>query len=434
MEKHRIGLIGFGTVGSGVVQGLIENGPVIRRKTGLDIEVKTIADIDTATDRGIDLGSARLTNDYTEILNDAEISLVVQLVGGTEIAFRIMKELLEKGKHVVTANKALLAEKGPELFKTAKENGVSIAFEASCAGGIPIISAMRDGLAGNSIDSFFGIVNGTSNYILSEMSLKDLPYDTALKGAQEKGYAEADPTFDVEGIDAAHKLVLLTAIAFRAEVSMDNIYIEGITNIEKTDISFAKELGYTVKSLAIGRMRDDGLELRVHPTLLPVSHPLSSVNGSFNAVCIDSNLVGETMFYGKGAGSLPTGSAVIADIIETLLGAYDVKFRNLCWFSDNDSVKVIPFSETVSRFYVRFSVKDVPGVIAKITTVLSENNISIASMIQHESRDEKAGIEMMTHECTEKDFQAALATIAKLDFVAGKPSFIRALDMGFDSK
>jgi len=433
MKQVKIGLIGFGTVGTGVVHGLQVNRKHIADTTGFDITIKTIADIDIKTDRGLDIGSTALTQDYHDIANDSEIEIVAQLVGGIDTANDIMMYLLKHGKKIVTANKALLAYKGPELFMTARQYKSSIAFEASTAGGIPIISVLRDGLGGNSIHSIYGIVNGTSNYILSQMTEYNYPYEKALNEARKKGYAEEDPSLDVNGDDAAHKLILLTAIGFRSVVSMDDIHIEGITKINQTDINFARELGYTVKSLAVGILRENGLELRIHPTLLPREHPLASVKGVFNAVCVRDNLAGETMFYGKGAGSYPTASAVIADIIETASGSYGPKFANLCYFSDNGSPSVIPFSETISKFYTRITAKDIPGVVARITSIFSDNNISIASMIQKESTGSEAGIEFMTHKCREADFQNAVQEIKKLDFVIDPPAFIRALDVGFES-
>lgn len=433
MHKEVIGVIGFGTVGSGVVKGINLNGQLIGKNTGIDIHIKTIADIDTSTDRGVDISTSKLTDKYEDILNDDEIEIVVQLIGGTDAAFDIMMKLLEKGKKVVTANKALLALKGPALFQAAKKNNTTIAFEASTAGGIPILAAIRDGLAGNAINSFYGIVNGTSNYILTQMTYKECSYENALDDAREKGYAEADPSFDVKGIDSAHKLIILTAIGFQSIVSMENVFIEGITHIDKTDINFARELGYTVKSLAIGIKNEQGLELRVHPTLLPNSHPLASVNGVFNAICLNGNLVGETMFYGQGAGSLPTASAVIADIVDTALGRYEQRFKNLCYFKENSTINIIPFSEYISKFYVRFMVKDLAGVLAKITSILSHNNISIASMIQKPSISGETGIEIMTHKCVEKDFNHAIEETKKLDFITKSPAFIRALDLGFEN-
>lgn len=433
MKKEVIGLIGFGIVGSGVVQGLAMNRTGITARTGMDLSIKTIADVDIKRDRGVDIGTAELTDDYRRIRDDKDIRIVVQVVGGTKIAFDIMMDLVKHGKRVVTANKALLASRGTELFQAAREHKTTIAFEASTAGGIPIIAAMRDGLIGNEIQSFYGIVNGTCNYILSQMALKDWSYEEALADARRKGYAEADPTFDVEGIDSAHKLVILTATGFQTVVSMDQVHVEGITAIDKTDITFARELGYAVKSLAIGIRRPEGLELRVHPTLIPQRHPLASVNGVFNAICLDSNLVGETMFYGRGAGSLPTASAIIADVVETALGAYDAKFANLCHFRTGKTATVIPFEETVSKFYIRFSVKDIPGVLARITAILSAHRISVASMLQKESVEGETGIEMMTHECREKDFSRAIQETGALDFVLKPPAFIRAIDVGFYS-
>lgn len=433
MKQVNIALIGFGTVGTGVVHGLSANMQHIINTTDMNIRIKTIADIDLNTDRGIDISGITITENYRDIAEDGEIDIAVQLIGGIDTAFTVMTDLLKSGKKVVTANKALLAHKGAELFRTAAEHGSSIAFEASTGGGIPIISALRDGLTANINQSVYGIVNGTSNYILSRMTEQDCPFDKALHDAQEKGYAEEDPSLDLDGSDAAHKLLILTAVGFRTAVSMDDIYVEGITEIKQEDISVARELGYTVKSLAIAIRRENGLELRVHPTLLSDSHPLSSVSGVFNAICVKGNLVGETMFYGKGAGSHPTASAVIADVIETASGAYASKFRNLCYFRENGFPSIIPFSETLSKFYLRIRVKDVPGVLADITSILSKNTISVASMIQKESAGNETAIEFMTHECCEADFQNAVKEIKERNFVLANPAFIRALDVGFES-
>ncbi|MFH1706842.1 MAG: homoserine dehydrogenase [Planctomycetota bacterium] len=434
MPIVNIGLIGYGTVGSGVVKGLALNAAGILSRTGLDLRIKTIADIDIKRDRGV-ATDARLTTDYRAIVNDPDIQVGIELVGGIKIAFEIISELLKAGKKVVTANKALLAERGPELFQLARKHNTTIAFEASTAGGIPIIAAMRDGLAGNTIESFYGIVNGTSNYILTQMTHKECSYEKALKDAQAQGFAEADPSFDVEGIDSAHKLVMLTAIGFQTVVSTGDIHVEGITKINKTDINFARELGYAVKCLAIGIRRPQGLELRVHPTLVPEKHPLASVNGVFNAICLNGNLVGQALFYGRGAGSLPTASAVIADIIDSAQGGYALRFRHLCYFQEPGAAPqaILPFEETVSRFYVRFTVKDVPGVLAGIAAILNANRISVASLLQKESSAGETGIEMMTHACVEKDFRKAVAETGRLDYIVGRPAFIRAIDMGFES-
>ena len=431
MKSIAIGIIGFGTVGSGVVEGINRNREYIRMTTDIDISIKTIADLDITTSRGVSTESITLTTNYQDILNDADISLVVQLVGGTTIARDIMIEAIKAGKKIVTANKALLAHHGPELFALAQKHNTTIAFEASVAGGIPVLSALREGLAANTIQSIYGIVNGTCNYILSQMTEHTTAYETTLQDAMDKGYAEADPTFDVEGFDSAHKLVILTALGFQTIVSLDDIYIEGISHIEVKDINHAHELGYAVKSLAIAIKKEQGLELRIHPTLIPHSHPLASVNDVFNAVYIDGDMVGQTMFYGKGAGSHPTASAVIADIIETASERYSLQFPNLAYNrKQKQSTKLIPFEQTVSRFYVRFTVHDEPGVLATIASILSNHSISVDSLIQKETtKKELVDIELMTASCTEHDFQQALKETSNLDFIRNTPSFIRAIDL-----
>ena len=429
MDEISIGIIGFGTVGSGTFEILTKNEELIAQKVGARLKVKKIADLDITSDRGIDVPPNILTTDINEILNDDDITIVVELIGGSTVAFDIIKRALTSGKHVVTANKALIAERGESLYKTAAEHGTSLAFEASVGGAIPIIGALRTGLAGNRILSFKGILNGTSNYILSRMTSEGLPYEKVLAEATALGYAETPPDLDVEGYDTAHKVAVMASIIMGAPVEYGSIYREGITFISDEDIFYAKTLGYSIKLLGIARIEGRKIEAKVHPVMLPLEHILANVNDVFNAVYVEGDFSGPTLYYGKGAGRRPTASAVAADLLE--LGCtirncskpvLPLTYRN----ESGQPIELISIYESCMPYYLRFSAVDSPGVLSKISGVLADNNISIYSVIQ-KGRNENAPVPivMLTHEAREKDMRCALDIIDGMDFITEKTIMIR---------
>ena len=422
-----VGLVGFGTVGSGVVKILLESAARLCAKTGIELVLKRICDLDVTTDRGVAVPDGVLTTSLDDVLDDPEIAVVIELVGGTTFAKDLILRAIAAGKDVVTANKALLAEAGRELFQAARERGVSISFEASVGGGIPVIAAVRDGLIANDIQSIVGILNGTCNYILTRMAAEGASYHDALAEAQQLGYAEADPTLDVGGTDSAHKLAILSAIGFAADFHYHEIYVEGIAATDPTDIQYAAELGYTLKLLAIGKRLGNELELRVHPTLLPNEHPLASVHDVFNAVCVTGSAVGETMFYGRGAGQMPTASAVVADLVDILLGKAKHTFERLRLLPGRtESLRVRQIDEVEARYYLRFSALDRPGVLARIAGEFGRHDISIASVIQKERHATQAvPLVIMTHHAREANLRQALAAIEPHGVVEGQPVVIR---------
>ena len=422
-----VGLVGFGTVGSGVAKLLLERSAQLRAKTGIEVVLRRICDLDLTTDRGVAVPEGVLTQDLAAVMDDGEIEVVVELIGGTTVAKEVIERAIAAGKGVVTANKALLAEAGRGLFKAAHERGVPIAFEASVGGGIPIIAALRDGLIANDIERIVGIVNGTCNYILTRMAAEGTSYGDALAEAKRLGYAESDPTLDVGGGDSAHKLAILAGLGFAADFRFDQIHVEGIAQTDPTDIAYAAELGYTLKLLAIGKRFGDELELRVHPTLLPDEHPLASVHDVFNGICITGSAVGQTMFYGRGAGQMPTASAVVADLVDILLGKAKRTFDRLRLFPGRtESLRVRPIDETESRYYLRFAALDRPGVLAKIAGEFGRHDISIASVIQKERHATQAvPLVIMTHQAREADLRHALAAIEPHGVVEGHPVVIR---------
>jgi len=426
-KTRSVGLVGFGTVGTGVAKILLQNAEPIAAKTGLDIALKRVCDIDVARDRGVTIPDGRMTTNVDDVLGDPEVEVVIELVGGTTFARELVLRALAAGKCVVTANKALIAEHGRELFDAARANGVSIAFEAAVGGGIPIVVGLRDGLIANDIQSVMGIVNGTSNYILTRMANEGARYDDVLADAQAHGYAEADPTLDVGGGDSAHKLAILAALGFAADFDHDDIYVEGIADTDAQDIGYAAELGYTLKLLAIGKRTDGGLELRVHPTLLPDEHPLASVHDVFNAIFVTGHAVGDTMFYGRGAGEMPTASAVVADIVDTLLGKAKLTFEQMHLLpGQTPRVALRDIGEVETRYYLRFNVKDQPGVMAKVTGEFGRHGISIASVIQKERHISRAvPLVIMTHRAREADLRRALADIEPHGVTEGPPVVIR---------
>ncbi|NLL66651.1 MAG: homoserine dehydrogenase [Clostridiaceae bacterium] len=426
-RQVNIGIIGLGTVGTGVARILLEQKELLTTRSTLSFNLKTIAELDWNKDRNLDLSQVNCTTDVDELLNDPEINIVVETIGGYEPAFTFISKALKNRKHVVTANKALIATKGMELYKIAQENGVDFLFEASVGGGIPIIKGLREGLVANRFESIYGILNGTTNYILTKMHRDGLEFDEALKGAQEKGFAEANPTLDISGGDAAHKLTILSSIASNSFIPFDKIYMEGITGITKMDITFAQSFGMTIKLLAIYRAYKDGLDLRVHPTLINNSHLLAAVSNELNAIFVKGDFVGDTMFYGPGAGERPTASAIISDIVDLsrdLLLQEGEKYCNRA-ISLTQNVQLIPIEDVTSRFYLRFMTKDIPGVLSMISGVLAENGISISSMVQLESheKDNYVPIVLLTHEALEKSMERALQKIVKFDFV--KEDYLR---------
>jgi homoserine dehydrogenase len=423
MERVAVGLLGLGTVGSGVARLLIEQGGRIARRSGRRAEVKWAVVRDADRPRTCPLPRQRIVGDVRKVLDDPEISVVVEVMGGFEPTLEILLEALARGKDVVTANKALLAEHGPELFAQARRHGRAIAFEASVGGGIPIVQAIGVGLAANQVQSLAAIVNGTCNFILTAMTLDGLPYERALARAQELGYAEADPTLDVDGTDTAHKLAILAQLAFGASVTTDQIPRQGIDRLQPADIAYSGELGYAVKLLALAKLSEAGLELRVAPTLVRRGTPLADVAGPYNAVRVVGDAVGDTLFYGRGAGSMPTASAIVADVMDVVVGRAALTFRAMdLWSGDDRSPRLVASDEVRSRYYIRFTIADRPGVIAAIAQVLGNHAISIASLIQHDPGDDSppdapVPLVMMTHLAVEAHLLAALREIDRLDVV-----------------
>ena len=432
----KVGVAGFGTVGSGVVKLLTEDADLIAAKTGLRLELACVVDIDTKSVRPVKLPDSILTDNLNKLLDDDTIQIGVEMIGGTDAAKQVQLKMLEAGKDVVTANKALLAEYGNELYRAAHKNGRCIAFEASCAGGIPIISAIRTGLTANNITAMYGIVNGTCNYILSNMTSKGEDFSVVLAQAQEKGYAEADPTLDISGIDSAHKLAILASIAFGYEIALDDIFVEGIEKISKDDLRYGREMGYCLKLLAIGQKNNQNkISLRVHPSFIAQDNSLSRVEGSFNAISIFGSSVGQVMFYGRGAGMAPAASAVVADIIDVALGNSATSFRHLNLKPRSQTAPLIEtIDNLVCRFYIRIMCKDQPGVIAQWSKVLADHQISISGALQHEGTgpDNTVPVVIATHPTRQKNITAALEDMKKLDVIGGKPVCIRIVDIPED--
>ncbi len=432
----RVGLAGFGTIGSGVAKLLIEEADSIAAKTGLRLELACVVDIDTKSVRPVKLPDGILTSDLNKLLDDDTIQIGIEMIGGTDAAKQVQLKMLEAGKDVVTANKALLAEHGNELYRAARKNSRCIAFEASCAGGIPIISAIRSGLTANNIMAMYGIVNGTCNYILSNMTSENENFSEALAQAQEKGYAEADPTLDISGGDSAHKLAILGSIAFGYEISLDDIFVEGIDAISADDIRYGSEMGYRLKLLAIGQKNNQGkISLRVHPSFIAKDSSLARVEGPFNAVSIFGSAVGQVMFYGRGAGMMPTASAVVADIIDVALGNSATTFRHLNLQSSSQTAPLIEkIDNLVGKFYIRIMCKDQPGVIAQWSKVLADHQISISGALQHEDigPDNTVPVVIVTHPTRQKNIFAALEDMERLDVIGAKPVCIRIVDIPED--
>jgi len=431
MKPINVGLLGIGTVGGGTFTVLTRNQEEITRRAGRPIRIVKVADRDIARAKEITKGAAEVTDDAFSVVSDPNIDIVVELIGGTTLAKELMLKAIANGKHVVTANKALIALHGNEIFSAAQKKGVIVAFEAAVAGGIPIIKAVREGLSANRIEWIAGIINGTTNFILTEMREKGLAFDDVLKEAQRLGYAEADPAFDVEGIDAAHKLIILAAIGFGIPMQFDKAYIEGITKLAREDIRYAEELGYRVKLLGITKRTDAGVELRVHPTLIPEKRLIANVNGAMNAVLVKGDAVGPTLYYGAGAGAEPTASAVVADLVDvTRMHTADLHQRvpHLAFQPDQlADLPILPISEISSAYYLRLRAMDKPGVLAEVTKILGDRNISIDAMMQKEPADNEteADIVILTHITIEKNVDQAIAAIEALPAIAGKVTRIR---------
>ena len=436
MKPINVGLLGIGTVGGGTWEVLARNQEEITRRAGRGIIITKVADKDLDRARKITGGKAAVTADANEVVTDPDIDIVIELIGGYTVAREFVLKAIANGKHVVTANKALLATHGNEIFAAAQKQGVMVGFEAAVAGGIPIIKALREGLTANRIEWIAGIINGTSNFILTEMRDKGLPFAEVLAQAQKLGYAEADPTFDIEGVDAAHKLTIMSAIAFGIPMQFDKAYTEGISKLTREDIRYAEELGYRIKLLGITRKTEAGIELRVHPTLIPERRLIANVEGVMNAVLVKGDAVGATMYYGAGAGSMPTASAVVADLVDiTRLHTADPEHRvpHLAFQPDQlANTRILPMEEVVTSYYLRMRVADRTGVLADVTRILADGAISIDAMVQKEPSEgeEQVDIIMLTHETQEKNINTAIARIEGLPVVNGKVTRIRLEELG----
>jgi homoserine dehydrogenase len=434
-DKTRVAIVGMGTVGTGVARLLLDHGDRLARHAGRVLWLEKAVVRDLSRDRGIDLPDGVLTDELNEVLKNPQIEVVAHLIGGIEPARTIMLQLLDAGKDVVTANKALLAQHGEELFDRARSLGRTIAFEASVGGGIPIIANISQCFSSNQIVSLRGILNGTSNYILTQMSERGVEYESAVMHAQQLGYAEADPQMDVDGSDAAQKLAILAHLAFGVRVRWRDIHRQGLESFELDDIRYANALGYRIRLLATAQLIDDNLELHVSPTLVRIGRPLAEVRGAYNAITVVGDAVGDMFFHGQGAGQMPTASAVVADMIDTAAGRTEITFRRLELWSDRQcAIDMIPYGKTVARYYLRFLVADEPGVLSQITGILGSHRISISSIIQHEAnenQDERfVPLVIMTHECTETDSAKAHAEIFKLPSVAEHSVRLRVYEGG----
>lgn len=437
MKTIKLGLLGFGTIGTGVIKVIQNNAAVIEQRLGRTLELARVVDRNIASDRGICLAPGVLGEDAQELLNDPDIDVVIELIGGYEPARTFVLQALKSGKHVVTANKALLALHGEELLRTADENGVTLLFEAAVAGGIPILSSIRENLCANRFSGVYGILNGTCNYILTRMTENQEDFSTVLADAQKLGYAESDPTFDIEGIDTAHKLSILVSMCFGTWVDFGQIYTEGITRISALDIEFAQEMGYQIKLLAIGKLDNGSIEARVHPTMVPDKYPMADVRGVYNAVRLNGDFVGSVLLHGSGAGMKATASAVMGDVmsIARAIGSNAETFTPALGYAPAALTRlpVKAMDDLVGRYYLRFIVEDAPGVLAKISTILGDFGISICSMIQSDEMPESSiegvlPIVMMTHEAREKNVRQALEKIELLPIVKDKCLLIRIED------
>lgn len=425
-----VGLIGFGTVGAGVVRILLQNASLIQRRVGVPLELVRVADLDVTRDRGVTLSPGILTTDARDVLDDPAIDVVLELIGGYGVAKQVILDAMARGKHVVTANKALLAVHGEEIFEAAARHHVDLGFEASVGGGIPVIRALTEGLAANTILSIYGIINGTSNYILSRMTSQGHGFQEVLAESQRAGYAEADPTFDVEGIDSAHKLSIMVSLAYGTPVNVKEVYTEGISHLAPLDITYAKEFGYTIKLLGIAKFSDGEVEARVHPTMIPSSSPIAQVDGVYNAIQLVGDAVADIVLYGQGAGAMPTGSAVVSDVIaiaRNLLTGSTGRVPPASFQQDQRRpLRIRPMEEITSLYYMRFMVLDQPGVLSKISGVLGDHRISISSVIQQGRKEgQTVPVVIMTHRASERNVQTALREIDPMAFVSEPTTLIR---------
>ncbi|MDA2911157.1 homoserine dehydrogenase [Nitrospiraceae bacterium AH_259_D15_M11_P09] len=425
-----VGLIGFGTVGAGVARILLQNASLIQRRVGVPLELVRVADLDVTRDRGVKLSPGILTTDARDVLDDPAIDVVLELIGGYGVAKQVILDAMVRGKHVVTANKALLAVHGEEIFEAAARHHVDLGFEASVGGGIPVIRALTEGLAANTVLSIYGIINGTSNYILSRMTSQGHGFQEVLAESQRAGYAEADPTFDVEGIDSAHKLSIMVSLAYGTPVNVKEVYTEGISHLAPLDITYAKEFGYTIKLLGIAKFSDGEVEARVHPTMIPSSSPIAQVDGVYNAIQLVGDAVADIVLYGQGAGAMPTGSAVVSDVIAIARNLLTGSTGRVppASFQQNQRrpLRIRPMEEITSLYYMRFMVLDKPGVLSKISGVLGDHRISISSVIQQGRKEgQTVPVVIMTHRVSERNVQAALREIAPMAFVSEPTTLIR---------
>ena len=430
MKEFKVGILGFGTVGAGVAENLLQNQEVIAKRTGVVPVLAGIADLDITTDRGVNVPEGILTTDAAEVISKSDI--VVELIGGTTVAKKFILEALKAGKSVVTANKALLAHYGEELFAAANESGADIFYEASVAGGIPIIKSLREGLVSNRINKIFGIMNGTCNYILTRMEKEGANFADVLADAQKLGYAESNPSLDIDGFDTAHKTAILAALAYGKWFGINSVYVEGIRDLELADIVCADELGYRIKLLGIIKNENGAVQMRVHPTLIPKTALLANINDVFNGVMVEGDTVGQTLFYGRGAGRKATASAVVADITDAALNLAHNSRQRIAGFTSGELFnKKISEDSVVSRYYLRLEVKDCPGVIAQVTQILASRSISISSLIQHETRNAKGAVSLvlLTHPAKEKEVRAALAEIAVLSVNSSPVKLLRIEDI-----
>jgi homoserine dehydrogenase len=432
-----IGLLGCGTVGTGVAKLLMENSQLLSARAGTHLNLKWVADIDTETDRGIQLPEGVLINDANKVVNDPEIDIIIEMIGGEGIAKEFILKAIENGKHVVTANKALLASQGNELFSAAATKGVDLAFEASVGGCMPTIKSMRESLVGNHIKAMTGILNGTCNYILSKITDDGISFKEALEQAQKQGYAEADPTLDIEGFDTAHKVAILAALAYGMEINLDDVYIEGISRITPLDIAFAEQFGYRIKLLAISKFKNDRVEARVHPTMIPFNNLLTQINGTVNAITVSGDAVGDIMLYGHGAGMMPTASAVISDVVDiarNILCGAARRVPPLSYQRENiRRIPILPIDDLVTHYYFRFAAQDRPGVLSTISGILGKYDISIQSVHQKGRKTNgSVPVVMLSHLVKEADVKQALSEISALDVVSDEPVLIRIEDDEMD--
>ena len=437
MKQIQIGLLGCGTVGTGVAKLLIENKDLLTARVGADLNLKWVADIDIETDRGIQFPEGVLTTDAQKLLTDPDIDMVIEMIGGDGIAKDFMLQAINNGKHIVTANKALLAAHGNELFAAAARNGVDLAFEASVGGCMPIIKSVRESLVANHIKSMTGILNGTCNYILSKIEDEGISFQEALAEAQRQGYAEADPTLDVEGTDTAHKIAILAALAYGMEINLKDVYTEGISRITPLDIEFAGQFGYRIKLLAISKFQNQRVEARVHPTMMPFKNLLTSINGTVNAITVSGDAVDDILLYGRGAGMMPTASAVVSDIVDIARNILSGTVRRIPPLSyQRESIRkipVLPMDDLVTHYYFRFAALDRPGVLSTISGILGKYNISLKSVHQKGRKTNgSVPLVMLTHRAQEVDVKRALAAISDLNVVSDEPVLIRIEDDGLD--